>query len=236
LLLLFGYVNLQISEIPTIPRWLYPLTNTVLYRILPNEEFLLYFEAKGLPVSPQLLSLRGGFANSGDFAVFNNPELNDTENWLYKRGKDVYVRFLLDHPVYTLTSPWRYARELLAPRDLRNYAPDQFAPLMAWLFGSVFFSNSVWLVALHGVVVFGMTALAKSWRGSAAFWLVFWFWALFFPHFYLVWHGDAAEVGRHAIQASVQLRLALWLCLLLALDIMPPVTNCASPFYKKRNL
>jgi hypothetical protein len=30
LLLIFGYVNLQISEIPTIPRWLYPLTNTVL--------------------------------------------------------------------------------------------------------------------------------------------------------------------------------------------------------------
>jgi hypothetical protein len=46
LLVLFGYVNLQISEIPTIPRWLYPLTNTVLYRILPNEEFLLYFEGQ----------------------------------------------------------------------------------------------------------------------------------------------------------------------------------------------
>jgi hypothetical protein len=218
LLVLFGYVNLQISEIPTIPRWLYPLTNTVLNRILPDDDFLLYFEGKGLPVSARLLSLSGGFANSGDFAVFNDPGLNDAENWLLKRGKDAYIRFLIDHPVYTLTSPWRHARELLAPQDLLRYAPDQYAPILGWLFGGVFFLYSVWSVGLLAVIGFGISMLAKSWQGSSAFWLVFGLWALFFPHFYLVWHGDAFEVGRHAIQASVQLRLALWLLIVLALD------------------
>jgi hypothetical protein len=223
LLVLFGYVNMQISEVPTIPRWLYPLTNTVLHRILPSDEFLLYFEANGMPVSPDLLSLSGGFANSEYFAVFNNPALDEVERWLYRRGKDVYVRFLIDHPVYTLTSPWQHLGELLAPQDLSSYAPEQYSPVMAWLFGSVFFWNSLWLVLTLVLVVFVSTFATKSWRDSLTFWLVLGFWALFFPHLYLVWHGDAAEVGRHAIQANIQLQLSLWMLLLLALDKI--VTN-----------
>jgi len=218
LLVLFGYANMQISELPTIPRWLYPLTNTVLHRILPNEEFLLYFEAKGMPTSPELLALSGGFADSGNFAVFNHPALDEMERWLYRRGKDIYIQFLIYHPVYTLTSPWQHTRELLAPKELSSYAPDQYAPVLAWLFGAVFFLDSLWLVLLLAVLVFILLFAKKSWQGMPVVWLMLGFLALFFPHFYLVWHGDAAEVGRHAIQASVQLRLALWLLLLLALD------------------
>jgi hypothetical protein len=222
LLILFGYVNLQISEVPTIPRWLYPLTNTVLNRILPNEEFLGYFEARGMPVSTKLLSLSGGFADSEYFAVFNHPELGEMERWLYKRGKEVYTRFLLDHPMYTLTSPWQHVDDLLAPQELASYAPDGYAPALAWVFGGIFIP-ALWLVLLLVLVVIVITWTTKPWRGSPAFWLVLGFLALFFPHLYLVWHGDAAEVGRHAIQASIQLRLALWLLLLLALDKI--VTN-----------
>jgi hypothetical protein len=218
LLVFFGYVNMQISEVPTIPRWLYPLTNTVLHRILPNDEFLRYFEAKGLPVSAKLLSLSGGFADSENFAVFNNSALDEVERWLYKRGKEVYIRFLIDHPVYTLTSPWQQIHELLAPQVLMSYAPERYVPLFTCLFGGLFFLDSLWLLLLISALTLVVTLVAKSWRGSPAFWLVLGFLVLFFPHFYLVWHGDAAEVGRHAVQASVQLRLSLWLLFLLALD------------------
>jgi len=215
LLVLFGYVNLQISEVPTIPRWLYPLTNTILHRILPNEEFTHYFEARGMPITPKLLSLSGGLADSEYFAVFNNPALDGMERWLYKRGKDAYIRFLIDHPVYTLTSPWQHVDELLAPQELGSYAPDRYAPTLAWVFGGIFIP-SLWLVLLFVLVVLVMTWMTKPF--SSAFWLLLGLLVLFIPHFYLVWHGDAAEIGRHAIQASVQLRLAIWLIMLLALD------------------
>jgi hypothetical protein len=218
LLVFFCYVNMQISEVPTLPRWLYPLTNTVLNRILPNEEFRGYFEYFGMPVTPELLSLSGGFANSENFAVYNNPALDDMERWLYKRGKDVYIQFLIAHPAYTLTSPWTHIDELLTPSELLNYAPDRYSPVIAWLFGKVFFPNSLWLVLLLVLLTLVFTIMAKPWKGPSAFWLVLGFLVLFFPHFYLAWHGDAAEVGRHAIQASVQLRTSLWLLLWLALD------------------
>lgn len=217
-LIVFCVINMQISEIPTIPRWLYPLTNTLLNRILPNEEYLTFFEDRGLPVPPELLSLRGGLANSGDFAVFNDPALNDVESWLYRKGKDVYVQFLLRHPVYTLTDPWKHVDLLLAPKDLSTYAPEGYRPIQGWVTGTFLFPDSLWLLLLLiGLSTFA-TIVAATWRNSSIFWLLCFALILFVPHFYLVWHGDAAEVSRHAIQASVQLRLTLWLLLLLALD------------------
>lgn len=212
-------VNMQISEVPTIPRWLYPLTNTVLHRILPDEEYLSFFEANGMPAPPELLALSGGLANSGDFAVFNDPALNDVEAWLYRKGKDTYVQFLLTHPLYTLTSPWKHARELLAPTDFLSYAPPPVLPPLAWVFENLVFMHPLWLLAVLALLTIVVTIKARPWKFNA-FWLVFIFLLLFLPHFYLVWHGDAAEVGRHAIQASVQLRLSLWLLLVLSLDLV----------------
>ena len=223
LLIFFGYLNMQISEAPTIPRWLYPLTNTVLNRILPNEEYLSYFEAEGMPVFPELLTLSGGLAHSGDFAIFNNSAFDEVERWLYKHGKGVYLRFLISHPVYTLTDPWKNIGLLLEPKNLLSYAPSQYKPTQGWLFGALIFPDSLWLVSMLALATLILTLKVKPWRDPRVFWLMLGSLALFFPRFYLVWHGDAAEVGRHAIQASIQLRLTLWLLLLLALDKM--VTN-----------
>jgi hypothetical protein len=214
----FCLVNMQISEIPTIPRWLYPLTNTLLHRILPDEEYLTFFKDRGLPVSPELISLSGGLANSGDFAVFNDPDLNDVENWLYRKGKNEYIQFLLRHPVYTLTDPWKHVDLLLAPQDLSSYAPEGYRPIQGWIAGTFLFPGSLWLLLLLTVVSIFTTVISATWRGSSVFWLLCFALILFIPHFYLVWHGDAAEVSRHAIQVSVQLRLSLWLLLFLALD------------------
>ncbi len=218
LLIWFCLFNLHISETPTLPRWLYPLTNTILHRILPDETFVAYFEARGMPVTPDLLALSGGYADSNGFAIFNAGALNEMERWLYKRGKDVYIHFLLDHPAYTLLSPWQNIGDLLAPGDLRGYAPSQYDPPLAWLFGGLLFPDSLWLAGALMVAALWAALYSKVWRAGAPAWLALSFFVLFFPHLYLIWHGDAAEVGRHAIQASIQARLGLWLLLLLGLD------------------
>jgi len=218
LLIWFCLFNLHISETLTFPRWLYPLTNTILHRILPNETFVAYFEARGMPVTPDLLALSGGYADSGGFAIFNASALDEMERWLYKRGKEVYIHFLLDHPAYTLLSPWQNLGDLLAPDDLRGYAPPQYDPPLAWLFGGLLFPDSLWLAGALTLAALAAALYGKVWRAGSPAWLALGFFVLFFPHLYLVWHGDAAEVGRHAIQASVQGRLGLWLLLLLGLD------------------
>jgi hypothetical protein len=217
-LVLFGFLNLQLSEVPTLPRWLYPLTNTLLNRILPNEEFLSYFRARGLDTPLELMALSGGLANSGDFAVYNDPALASVEDWLYRKGKDTYIRFLIDHPRYTLTAPWQDMRTSLASNEIASYTPGGFRQFATWLFEELFFPRSLGMLAMLAVAALAGIPRANTWRAGPVFWLVFVVLVLFIPHFYLAWHGDAAEVSRHAIQASIQLRLSLWLLLFLALD------------------
>ena len=219
-LVLFGFLNLQLSEVPTLPRWLYPLTNTLLNRILPNEEFLGYFRARGLDTPPELMALSGGLANSDDFAVYNDPALAGVEDWLYRKGKDTYIRFLIDHPLYTLTAPWQDARTSLASSEIAAYGPWNLRQFAAWLFEELLFPRSLEMLAVLFVAALAATLRANTWRIAPVFWLVLAVLVLFIPHFYLAWHGDAAEVPRHAIQASIQLRLSLWLLLFLALDTM----------------
>lgn len=236
LLIWFCGLNLHISEIPTLPRWLYPLTNNILHRILPNEAFTAYFEARGMPVTPELLALSGGFADSGGFAVFNNSALDEMERWLYRRGKQAYIYFLLDHPAYTLFSPWQNLGALLEPDDLQSYAPQTYHPPLAWLFGGLLFADSLWLAAIITLAALLAGLLGKAWRAGPPAWLTVAFLGLFLPHFYLAWHGDAAEVGRHAIQASIQLRLGLWLLLLWGVDCFFVAASTRRKFPRVRRL
>jgi len=125
---------------------------------------------------------------------------------------------LLSHPVYTLTDPWKHIHLILAPEDLPSYAPEQYKPFLGRLFNIIVYPSLLWLVLILALITVAMTIRNKAWKNSPAFWLIMGALVLFIPHFYLVWHGDSAEVGRHAVQASMQLRLALWLLLFLALD------------------
>jgi hypothetical protein len=38
------------------------------------------------------------------------------------------------------------------------------------------------------------------------------------PHLYLVWHGDALDVDRHAVLANLQFHLGVWLLIILFVD------------------
>ncbi len=42
---------------------------------------------------------------------------------------------------------------------------------------------------------------------------------LFTPHAVLVWHGDAVDIDRHALQAGIQFFLGFWLLVLFSADL-----------------
>jgi hypothetical protein len=41
-----------------------------------------------------------------------------------------------------------------------------------------------------------------------------------YPLLFVVWHGDAVEVERHALQIAYQIRLAVWMALAFGLDFL----------------
>jgi hypothetical protein len=68
------------------------------------------------------------------------------------------------------------------------------------------------------VLIIGVLFI-KPWKDARTFWLIALLLVLWVPHIYLVWHADAMEIERHAIQANIQFRLAMWLLVVLAADV-----------------
>ena len=68
-------------------RWVFPFQNVLARRILTDERALAYFEDCGMPVTPKLLSLKGGDALSGDRAFYIAPELEPYRTWMNVNGK-----------------------------------------------------------------------------------------------------------------------------------------------------
>ena len=82
------------------------------------------------------------------------------------------------------------------------FYPEQYFQLYLWL--SLFASGFIFA-----------TSLRQKMRVN---WVMFVFLLLAVPHLYLVWHGDALDIARHAVMGNVQFHLGIWLLLILFID------------------
>ncbi|HXM54756.1 MAG TPA: glycosyltransferase family 4 protein [Candidatus Dormibacteraeota bacterium] len=214
-------------------RWEQPFYNVVGLRILPNASAVVYFERYGMPMSPALQRMRGQPAlAAGPF--FHDPSLRSFRAWARANGQRVYLRYLLSHPKAAVLVPGSQLVDLLSPlRELRSYAPRAWALLngtqlqgmpSSWLFPD----RDAPGFLLAGALGFAAAAaLAVGWRRS---WLVPAFLvATAVPLAILVYHADAGGVGRHELIPAAQVRLGLWLLLLLALDAVVQARRPPAP-------
>lgn len=194
-------------------RWVLPLVNVITRRVLVNPEQLAWFEARGMPVTPDLLRLGGSLGWENNWAPFDDYALQPFRDWLIANGKLTYIRYMLAHPFWLVLDPLRHLSDMLVMRDLHLYASKTFAPpLPAWL-TMVFWGgqNATFLSLMAAVALIGggVMVIRSRFRPD---WLIPWLvLALAYPHAAIVWHGDAAEVGRHSITVNAQLRLSLWM-------------------------
>jgi hypothetical protein len=208
-------------------RWVFPFLNVLTQRILPDAEKVNFFASRGMPVNPELLSLSGGWANSQDFALYNSNALRDFQNWLYSYGKTDYYDYLLSHPV-TWLDPLTNAQRMLGDATVWQ-APPAYTPVLpAWLEQLVFFPYT-WLLILVAAALAGWLIAVVRRRSSPAWIVPLGMLALVYPHLWVVWNGDAMEIGRHAVGVSTQLRLSLLLLLLLTLDAFATRAPAAVP-------
>lgn len=221
MIVLASLITLRSSERLAMPRWAFSLTNVILQRILPQPEYVDFFANHGMPTSPELKALEGGWANSNDFAVFNDAALNKFEHWLYARGKETYALFLLRFPGYTLISPLANLSVMMAVPNLAEIYELNYRPLFPGLLDNLLFPIQ-WFGLYMGLclVLIAGVLFIKPWNDVRAFWLIALLVILWVPHIFLVWHADAMEIERHAVQANIQFRLAMWLLAFLAADVL----------------
>lgn len=200
-------------------RWVYPLTNVILARILPNGSRTEYFVARGMPLDAELVEHAALPVPKSTEEVRRDPRCNSFRRWLERDGKRVYLSFLLSHPGVTLDEAFCNKGRLLTPwisayhypRGLPQFThPRVDNAIFVWRLDVL----AVWagVLALAAVAIHVRAGVGREWL-VPAFLIVS---AL--PLSVAVWHGDAIEIERHSLQTGVQLRVGLWVLTAFVVD------------------
>lgn len=86
-------------------RYRLPVTNTIITRILPNDNYFTWFKEKGMP---QADSLKKNFVNINPmdesrirvYNMYNDSTYKPFFNWVITQGKSTYIEFMLTHLDY----------------------------------------------------------------------------------------------------------------------------------------
>jgi hypothetical protein len=214
--IIFMFSNLSAN---TGHRWVFPFQNVLAQRILTDESALAFFEDCGMPVTPKLLSLAGGFANSDDRAFYNDPTLEPYRTWMYANGKTCYMRWLVSRPLTSLREPWTDLAWLLAFEDVSSFYPQRYEPILPWYAERILYPQDVLLWLWTFTTIAALLAIwKKAWKANRV-WVVFiGLCLLIYPHVFIIWHGDVPGTHRHALTVSLQFVLGFWLFGLLLLE------------------
>jgi hypothetical protein len=210
-------INSHLSSLYALPRWALPVAEVITKRILPVPEYREYFSSQGMRVTPELMALSGRWAHSDNYAILNNPRLRPFSRWLFRDGKTVYTKFLIAHPIYTLTLPLVNVDEMLAV-DFSQLIPG-YEPALPAMINELFFPiRWFWTYLGMSVLLFVIILWKQRRENSRVFWLIVLFFIFSIPYLYLAWHGDALDLARHASIANIQFHLGFWLLLIFFLD------------------
>ncbi len=201
-------------------RWVFPFLNVIAGQVLPNTEFTTALALRGMPISPTLLRFSGQRAYSEEYGLYNNPALAGFREWLFADGKRAYIHFLLTHPRWAITAPFHDRDALLGLSQADDGFPRSTTRPQQWA-GALLYTNrpEAFLGWLAAAVCVACTALWRGYSTPTAAWYVPLGLLLFaWPLGMITWHGDTMDVGRHALQVGVQVRLGILLLILFATD------------------
>jgi hypothetical protein len=201
-------------------RWIFPFQNVLGRRLLSDRHAVGFFANCGMPVSPALLQLAGGYANSADRAFYEDPALEEYRLWLYESGKDCYIKWLLADPWESISQPFTEFNSLMSMQNIQPFLfSSRFSPILPARLEAILFPQRQLLFIF--ILLSGMTLLAiltKAWRQNKAWWVIIALNLLVFPHYFITWHGDVMGIYRHVLAVSIQFYLGMWFLVLLGLD------------------
>lgn len=200
-------------------RWVFPLNNVIGRRILPFADSVSALQACGMPVNETLLGLANSYANSGDRAFYNDPNLEEYRLWLLESGKMCYMKYLLSAPVENTRIVLSEFQSLVAFDKLGNFLARKYDPLIPY-FAEPFLYPSFLILPVWALLTLAALFIVykKHWQRNPL-WAVFVLLCLtILPHLFITWHGDAMAPERHALSVGLQLALSFWFVILLTAD------------------
>jgi hypothetical protein len=199
------------------------LENIFAVRIFPYPDRVAWFAAHGMPDSKvmdeeasQISNPTNGTAKLVPF-VLGNPHLNRLYAWFGTDASRAYVLWLVEHPLYVLTEPYKTPRRAIDFNpDITVYAATNrpSSPMNPLLWPS-------WWWVIDATVAACWLAPVRRLLRNRDVRVVAVLGLLALPALDIAWHGDGQEVTRHMIEAYVQLRLAVVILLIVG-SLLPP--------------
>ncbi len=201
-----------------------PLLNIIGMRILPNQEYLAYFEQQGMPVSSALLERTGTASFWDGLAMLKDPRLDTFRGWVKEHGTIALVKFLWHYKADAIQKPLNNPVSVLAP-NLYYYSATGFTPILEGTrlsellypmrFGVILF----WLANMYAAFI-----IAFAFQQRKAIWLFPLLMILLaYPQIIFIWNTDPNDILRHALHLNVQWRLGLWLLVFFSVDYCIPL-------------
>ena len=201
--------------------WYTPFLMTVGLRILPNPEYVAYFEGRGMPINDALMERSGKAMHAEERAMIFDPRLDEFHQWVKEHGRTEYIRFLWFYKAEVLQAPLKDLEIMFNPY-VYPYAGTGYRPIIknARL-------NELLYPSRFGVVTFFLANLLAAALVIPAFqyrqvlWLVPLVLVLLsYPQAVLIWSADANDIARHSLYHNIELRLGLWLLVFFVLDFL----------------
>ena len=216
--------------------WYTPLLNTIDIRILPNPEYLAYFEARGMPVSDALLERSGQPHHAGYGEMILDERLETFRKWVRENGKSEYTRFIWFYKEDSLQNVFTNMKPVFYP-DLYFYAATRFRPIIQDdridellypnRFGFILFLASNLVAAALSVVAY----YEKQGTWILPLMLIL----LTYPQAFLIWNADASDMARHSMYHNVMMRLGVWILIIFVLDFLLKKIIFRAPNLTKKN-
>ena len=206
-------------------RWEEPVKNVVTMRVLLSPERRDFFLARGLPLDRrQVRSVAGRCVNpAGAFFCkkVTDPRFYD---WIDHHARSVYFQSWFSFPATSLWEPLAHSRLTIGTQlplglvAFNGLDDPSGRSIERWVFPRSPRVLVGWLVL--DALALAYTVRRRGWPRAAMLPVVLV--VLTYAHLWAIWTGDAFDVTRHALAASVQLRLGLWLTTVAVLDAWLP--------------
>ena len=218
LVLMTGMFTLQQVTFRASERWLLPFYNNVSRGIFPYPQRVAFFQQYGMPVSKELLAIRG----SQPLEAPDAPAAFVA--WARQNGLTVYTRFIVEHPGSVLLPLWEDMESLWAT-NVQPYFYQQGSERPAWLIpvGNYLNPTVPLPILVDGLLTLLLVGAALQQRRrvvSTWAWAALWLYSVSAALLVLGYAGEMRSVLRHVMEGVVPLRLGVWVLLAVTADVM----------------
>ena len=112
-------------------RWILPALNNFSQRVMTHKDWSGISETHGIPVSKELLDLKGQWGTSENMSYYKTKQLENFRNWFLDHGDSLYRNFLIQYPENTLKiikSHFFKAYQIIDCSTCREYADWKYRP------------------------------------------------------------------------------------------------------------